>query len=63
VVLAEGILFVKPTKVDDDWLWRNGRIDSMPKVGFDCFDKLVLERVNDMMENIAGGEGPIALCG
>jgi hypothetical protein len=61
--LMEGMLFVKLTKVEDDWLWHNGRIDSMSEVGFVYFGKIVVERVKDRMENIAGGEGPIAWCG
>jgi hypothetical protein len=35
----------------------------MPEVGFVYFGKIVMERVKDRMENIAGGEGPIAWCG
>jgi hypothetical protein len=37
------MLFAKLTKVEDDWLWHNGRIGSMPEVGFGCFRRLVVE--------------------
>jgi hypothetical protein len=63
VVLAEDMLFVELAKVEHDWLWHNGRIGSMPEVGFDCFGKLTVEEANDRMKNIAGGEEPIAWCG
>jgi hypothetical protein len=63
VELAEGMLSVEQAKVADDWLWHNGRIDNIPKVGFSCFGKLELERAKDRMEIIAGSEGPIAWCG
>jgi hypothetical protein len=62
VALVKGMLFVELTKVEDGWLWHNDRIGSMPEVGFDCFDKLVVEKVNDRMGNIVGGEEPIAWC-
>jgi hypothetical protein len=62
VALVKGMLFVELTKVEDGWLWHNGRIGSIPEVGFDCFDKLVVEKVNDRMGNIVGGEEPIAWC-
>jgi hypothetical protein len=62
MVLVEGTLFMELTKVEDGWLCHSGRIGSMPEVGFDCFDKLVVKKVNDRMENIAGGEEPIAWC-
>jgi hypothetical protein len=32
-------------------------------VGLGCFGKLVMERVKDRIENIAGGEGPTTWCG
>jgi hypothetical protein len=54
---------VKLTKVEDDWLWHNGTIDSMPEVEFGSFGKLAVERVKDRIENIIGGEVPIVLCG
>jgi hypothetical protein len=57
VVLAELV------KVENDWLWRNGKIGSMPEVGFDYFGKLAMEEMNDRMKNIAGGKEPIAWCG
>jgi hypothetical protein len=59
---GEGMLFMEPTKVDDDWLRRNGRIGSMPEVEFGCFDKLVVEKVKDRMGSIFGGEESIAWC-
>jgi hypothetical protein len=62
VELGEGILFVELANVEGGWLWRNGRIDSMPEVGFGCFDKLVVEKANDRMGCIIGGEEPIAWC-
>jgi hypothetical protein len=33
------------------------------EVGLGYFDKLVVKRAKDTMENIAGSEGPIAWCG
>jgi hypothetical protein len=54
------MLFAELTKVEDDWLWHNGRIGSMSEVGFGCFGKLAVEEAKDKMENIAGGEEPIA---
>jgi hypothetical protein len=59
VVLLEGMLFAELAKVDDEWLWYNGRIGSMLEVGF---GKLVVE-AKDRMENIADDAGPIAWCG
>jgi hypothetical protein len=49
------MLFAELTNVEDDWLWHNGRIG--------CFGKLAVEEAKDKMENIAGGEEPIAWCG
>jgi hypothetical protein len=60
---ARGILSMELVKVVNDWLWHNGRIDNMMKVGLGYFGKLVLETTKDTMENIAGSEGPIAWCG
>jgi hypothetical protein len=54
------MLFVELAKVVDDWLWHSGGIDSMPEVGLAYFGKLVVERAQDRMENIAGSDGPIA---
>jgi hypothetical protein len=56
------MLFAKLTKVEDDWLWHNGRIGSMPEVGFGGFRRLVVE-AKDRMENIAGDAESIAWCG
>jgi hypothetical protein len=53
---------VELAKVERDWLWHNGRIGSMSKIGFDYFGKLVVEKVKDRMENNAGGAEPIAWC-
>jgi hypothetical protein len=63
MALMEGMLFVELAKVEDGWLWRNGRIGSMQEVGFGCFDKPVVEKAKDRMGNIAGGGKPIARCG
>jgi hypothetical protein len=57
VVLVEGMLFSELVKVEDDWLWHNGRIGSMSKVSFGCFGKLVVKEEN-RMENIAGDAEP-----
>jgi hypothetical protein len=53
------MLFAELAKVDDEWLWYNGRIGSMLEVGF---GKLVVE-AKDRMENIAGNMEPTAWCG
>jgi hypothetical protein len=63
VILTEGMVFAELAKVEDSWLWCNDRIDSMLKVGFDCFGMLVVDEANDRKENTAGGEEPIAWCG
>jgi hypothetical protein len=63
VELVEGMLFGELVNVAGDWLWRNGRIGSMPKVELECSDSVVVEKVKDKMENLAGGEEPIAWCG
>jgi hypothetical protein len=63
VELVEGTLFGELAKVVGDWLWHNGRIGSMSDVGLGCSDSIVVGKVNDMMENIADGEEPIAWCG
>jgi hypothetical protein len=57
------MLFVELAKVMYDWLWRSGRIGNMLEVGFGYFGKLVVERVNGRMENIAGTEGSNAWSG
>jgi hypothetical protein len=51
---------VELTKVEDDWLWHNGRIGSMIEVVFGCFGKLAVEKVKDRMYSIASGEEPSA---
>jgi hypothetical protein len=51
------MLFAELAKVEDDWLWHNGRIGSMSKVSFGCFGKLVVKEEN-RMENIAGDAEP-----
>jgi hypothetical protein len=61
--LAEGMLSVELVKAVDDWLWHNSRIDNMSEVTLGYFSKLVVGRVKDTMENIAGSEGPIAWYG
>jgi hypothetical protein len=54
------MLSVELTKVEDDWLWHNGRIGSMIEVVFGCFGKLAVEKVKDRMYSIASGEEPSA---
>jgi hypothetical protein len=63
VALAEGMLSVGMTKVEDDWLWRSGKIGNMPEVGFGYFGRLGLENTEGRMGNIAGDAEPIAWCG
>jgi hypothetical protein len=60
---GRGMLLVELMESVDHRLWRNGRIDNMPDVGLGYFGKLVVERANDRMENIADSEEPIAWCG
>jgi hypothetical protein len=55
VKLEEGMLFEELMKVAGNWLWRNGRIGSMSKVGFEFSGRVAVEEVNDRMESIAGG--------
>jgi hypothetical protein len=57
VGLAGGMLFEGLTEVAGDWLWRNGRIGSMPGVGFECSGRVAVEEAKDRMKNIAGGGG------
>jgi hypothetical protein len=38
-------------------------IGSWPEVGLGCFGRLVVGKEKGRMENIVGGEGPIAWCG
>jgi hypothetical protein len=61
-VAGEGMLFVELVKVEDGWLWCNGRIGGIPEVGFGCFDKLVVEKAKDRTGSIVDGEEPIAWC-
>jgi hypothetical protein len=63
VALAEGMLSVKPAKVEDDWLWCSGMIGNMLEVGFGYFGRLGLENAKGRMGNIAGDAEPIAWCG
>jgi hypothetical protein len=63
VELVEGMLFRELVKVAGDWLWHNGRIGSMLEVELECSDSVMVEKEKDRMENIAGGEEPIAWCG
>jgi hypothetical protein len=53
------MLFAKLAKVEDNWLWHNGWIGSMPEVSF---GKLVVKAM-DRMENIASDVEPIAYYG
>jgi hypothetical protein len=63
VILVEGMLFAELVKVEDDWLWHNGRFGTILEVGFGYFGRLAMEEASDRMKNIAGGEEPIAWCG
>jgi hypothetical protein len=63
VELVEGMLFVEVAGAVRGWLWRNGKIDSVPKVVLDWFGKLVAKKVKDKMPSIAGGDGSITWCG
>jgi hypothetical protein len=54
--LVGSVLFVEFAKVVDDWLWSNGMIGGMPKVGLGYSGRLVVGRIKDRMRNIAGGE-------
>jgi hypothetical protein len=63
MVLAEGILFVKLMKVDDDWLWHSGRTGSKPELEFGYFGKLAMESAEGMMENTGYETVGNALCG
>jgi hypothetical protein len=44
VELVEGMLFGELAKVTGDWLWRNGRIGSVPEVGLGCSDSVVVQK-------------------
>jgi hypothetical protein len=44
------MLSVELVKVKDGWLWCSGMTGSMSRVGFDCYDRLVVE-------NVKGGMG------
>jgi hypothetical protein len=59
MVLMKSMLFAELTKVENDCLYYNRRISSMPGVGFDCFSNLVVETKN-MIENIADEAESIA---
>jgi hypothetical protein len=61
--LEEGILFVELAKVAGYWLWCNGTIGSMLEVRLGYSGRLVVGRVKDKIENIAGCDGPTAWCG
>jgi hypothetical protein len=54
------MLSVELAKVKDGWLWCSGMTGSMSRVGFDCYDRLVVENVKGGMGGIAGGEELIA---
>jgi hypothetical protein len=56
------MLSVELVKVKDGWLWCSGMTGSMSRVGFDCYDRLVVENVKGGMGGIAGGEELIAGC-
>jgi hypothetical protein len=42
VRLLEDMLSVEFTGIAGGWLWRNGRIDNMPEVELEWFDKPVM---------------------
>jgi hypothetical protein len=56
------MLSVELVKVEDGWLRCSGMTGSMPGVGFDCYDGLVVENVKGRMGNIVGGGEPSAWC-
>jgi hypothetical protein len=60
--VTEGMLSVELVKVEDGWLWRSGITGSMLEVGFDCYDRIVVENAKGRMGNIAGGEELIVWC-
>jgi hypothetical protein len=55
VGLMGGMLFEGLMEVAGDWLWRNGRIASMPEVRFGCSSRVAVEEAKDRMKNIVGG--------
>jgi hypothetical protein len=44
VELTEGMLFTEVVDAASGWLWRNGKIDSMPEVVLDWFGRLVVKK-------------------
>jgi hypothetical protein len=62
VAPVRGMLFVELAKIEDGWLWRSCMAGSMPRVGFGCYDRLVVENVKGRIGNIAGGEESIVWC-
>jgi hypothetical protein len=61
--IARGMLFVKLTNVEDDWLWRSDMTDNKLELGLGCFGRLAAKKMKGMMESIGGGEEPIAWYG
>jgi hypothetical protein len=54
VELADGMLSVELAKAMGGWLWHNGKIDNMPKLGPGYLDGFVTEIAKDKMESIDG---------
>jgi hypothetical protein len=50
------MLFVEFVKAVGDWLWSNGMIGEVPKVGLGFSGRLVVGRMKDKMKNIARDE-------
>jgi hypothetical protein len=54
---------VELVKVVDGWLWHSDMTHNKAKLELGYFGSLVVERAKGRMENIVGGEEPIAWCG
>jgi hypothetical protein len=52
VALAEGMLSVELTKVENDLLWRSSMTGNMSEVRFGYFGRLGLENAEGRMRNI-----------
>jgi hypothetical protein len=61
--LAGGMLPVEFVGVAGCCQWCNGRIDNMPELELDWFDKPVMEKAKDRMESIVDDGDSIAWCG
>jgi hypothetical protein len=61
VELVEGMLFVKLTKVESGWLWRNDRIDNKSEHVPDYYlSGFVVKRAKGRMMSTGGEEALIA---